>query len=136
MPGDIVIEYVGELINNTIADFREIEYDLRGFGDCYLFRVDSSTIVIFKYNINNLIILLFYQIDASKYGNLARFINYCCDPNCSAESKTIENNKHILLYAKKPILKGEEITYNYNFEYEEEKIQCRCGSVNCQGRLN
>ena len=75
-------------------------------------------------------------IDATKYVNLARFINHSCDPNCTAQSNEINGRKHILLYAKKYIKLGEEITYDYNFESETEKIQCRCGAPNCQGRLN
>jgi SET domain-containing protein len=48
----------------------------------------------------------------------------------------ILEKKHIILYAKRAIKAGEEITYDYNFECEEEKIQCRCGAIGCQGRLN
>lgn len=44
--GEIVIEYVGELITNKIADYREKEYNQRGFGDCYMFRLDQDYIVI------------------------------------------------------------------------------------------
>lgn len=44
-PGEIVIEYVGELITNKIADFREKEYNFKGFGDCYMFRLDKNQIV-------------------------------------------------------------------------------------------
>lgn len=43
--GDIVIEYVGEVISNKVADFREKEYNTRGFGDCYMFRADLDNIV-------------------------------------------------------------------------------------------
>ena len=118
-PGEIVIEYVGEMITNKIADYREIEYNERGFGDCYMFRFDADNI-----------------IDATKYGNLARFINHCCEPNCKAQCNVINGKKHILLLAKRFIKYGEEITYDYNFEVESEKIQCRCGAKNCRGRLN
>jgi hypothetical protein len=118
-PGEIVIEYVGEMITNKIADYREIEYNERGFGDCYMFRFDADNI-----------------IDATKYGNLARFINHCCEPNCKAQCNVINGKKHILLLAKRFIKAGEEITYDYNFEVESEKIQCRCGAKNCRGRLN
>ena len=118
-PGEIVIEYVGEMITNKIADYREIEYNERGFGDCYMFRFDADNI-----------------IDATKYGNLARFINHCCEPNCKAQCNEINGKKHILLLAKRYIKAGEEITYDYNFEVESEKIQCRCGAKNCRGRLN
>lgn len=44
-PGEIVIEYVGELITNKIADYREMEYNFKGFGDCYMFRLDKNQIV-------------------------------------------------------------------------------------------
>ncbi len=47
-PGQIVIEYVGELITNKIADFRETEYNFKGFGDCYMFRLDKNQIVKLK----------------------------------------------------------------------------------------
>jgi len=33
------------MITNKIADFREKEYNYKGFGDCYMFRVDSNNIV-------------------------------------------------------------------------------------------
>jgi hypothetical protein len=36
---------VGGLITNKIADFREKEYNLKGFGDCYMFRLDGDHIV-------------------------------------------------------------------------------------------
>lgn len=56
--GEIVIEYVGEVISNRMADFREKEYNLRGYEDCYFFRLDSTKIVF----INILIIRSMLQI--------------------------------------------------------------------------
>lgn len=44
-----------------VADMREKRYAQEGIGSSYLFRVDHDTI-----------------IDATKCGNLARFINHCC----------------------------------------------------------
>jgi hypothetical protein len=40
----------------------------------------------------------------------------------------VEGQKKIFIYAKKPILAGEELTYNYKFPLEEKKIPCNCGS--------
>jgi histone-lysine N-methyltransferase SETD1 len=40
-PLDIVIEYVGEIIKNEVADLREKSYLEKGIGDCYMFRVDD-----------------------------------------------------------------------------------------------
>ena len=56
---DMIIEYIGEKIRLKIADLRELEYEKQGIGSSYLFRV----------------------IDATKMGNLARFINHCCEVN-------------------------------------------------------
>lgn len=51
--GDMVIEYVGELIRQTVADRREKAYERSGIGSSYLFRVDEDLVV-----------------DATKKGNL------------------------------------------------------------------
>eukprot|EP00357_Protocruzia_adherens_P007259 CAMPEP_0115043120 /NCGR_PEP_ID=MMETSP0216-20121206/46675_1 /TAXON_ID=223996 /ORGANISM="Protocruzia adherens, Strain Boccale" /LENGTH=280 /DNA_ID=CAMNT_0002425371 /DNA_START=693 /DNA_END=1535 /DNA_ORIENTATION=- len=117
--GDIVIEYVGELIRDKVADKREIHYRRKGYGDCYMFRIDNDLIV-----------------DATRVGSMARYLNHCCDPNCSAKINAIDGQKHILIYANRVIKAGEELTYDYQFDVEAQKIYCRCGAPNCQGRLN
>nr|XP_033802521.1 histone-lysine N-methyltransferase SETD1A [Geotrypetes seraphini] len=116
---EMVIEYVGQNIRQVVADMREKRYALEGIGSSYLFRVDHDTI-----------------IDATKCGNLARFINHCCTPNCYAKVITIESQKKIVIYSKQPIGVNEEITYDYKFPIEENKIPCLCGTENCRGTLN
>ena len=69
-----------------------------GIGSSYLFRVDND-----------------YVIDATKKGNLARFINHCCEPNCYAEIIKVANQPKIVIYAKRNLHPGEEITYDYKF---------------------
>ena len=59
---EMVIEYVGEVVRQAVADERERRYEAAGVGSSYLFRVDHD-----------------YIIDATRNGNLARFINHCCD---------------------------------------------------------
>jgi histone-lysine N-methyltransferase SETD1 len=59
---EIVIEYVGEIIRQKVADLREKRYEASGIGSSYLFRIDKERI-----------------IDATKIGNIARLINHCCD---------------------------------------------------------
>ena len=58
----MVIEYVGQMVRPSVADSREKKYNEMGIGSSYLFRVDLETI-----------------IDATRYGNLARFINHSCN---------------------------------------------------------
>lgn len=65
---EMVIEYVGQMIRPVVADLRERKYNEMGIGSSYLFRVDLETI-----------------IDATRVGNLARFINHSCNVSCNAE---------------------------------------------------
>ena len=46
-------------------------------------------------------------------GGLARFINHCCDPNCYTKIVTVDNAKHILIFSKRAIPAGEELSYDY-----------------------
>lgn len=137
---EMVIEYVGQMIRPSLADHREQKYEQIGIGSSYLFRIDLETI-----------------IDATKCGNLARFINHSCNvsilnsimnnfvfnhtqtfsqPNCYAKIITIEQEKKIVIYSKQPIAVNEEITYDYKFPLEDEKIPCLCGAQGCRGTLN
>ncbi|KAH8295234.1 hypothetical protein KR018_009018 [Drosophila ironensis] len=116
---EMVIEYVGQMIRPVVADLRETKYEAIGIGSSYLFRIDMETI-----------------IDATKCGNLARFINHSCNPNCYAKVITIESEKKIVIYSKQPIGINEEITYDYKFPLEDEKIPCLCGAQGCRGTLN
>ncbi|XP_060534419.1 histone-lysine N-methyltransferase SETD1 isoform X2 [Cylas formicarius] len=116
---EMVIEYVGQMIRHSVADFREQKYEATGIGSSYLFRIDLENI-----------------IDATKCGNLARFINHSCNPNCYAKIITIESRKKIVIYSKQPIAVNEEITYDYKFPIEEDKITCLCGAATCRGTLN
>ncbi|KAI3372377.1 hypothetical protein L3Q82_022872, partial [Scortum barcoo] len=116
---EMVIEYVGQTIRQVIADMREQRYEEEGIGSSYLFRVDEDTI-----------------IDATKCGNLARFINHSCNPNCYAKIITVESQKKIVIYSRQPISINEEITYDYKFPIEETKIPCLCGADSCRGSLN
>jgi hypothetical protein len=118
---DMVIEYIGEIIRQKVADEREKRYQRMGIGSSYMFRIDDDAI-----------------IDATYSGNLARFINHSCDPNCYAQIITVESQKKIVIYSKRDIQVGEEITYDYKFpiEPEEFKIPCLCKSAKCRGTLN
>ncbi|KAM6954470.1 histone-lysine N-methyltransferase SETD1B-A-like [Aplochiton taeniatus] len=116
---EMVIEYVGQTIRQVMADMREKRYEDAGIGSSYLFRVDQDTI-----------------IDATKCGNLARFINHSCNPNCYAKIIAVESQKKIVIYSRQPIGVNEEITYDYKFPIEDEKIPCLCGADGCRGSLN
>ena len=103
-----------------------------------------------------------HVVDATISGGLARYINHCCDPNCIAETVSIEKDQFIVIIANKRIAKGDEVTnflnsfkfnftkifklifflakltYDYKFDFEDDsnKISCLCGSANCKKWMN
>jgi histone-lysine N-methyltransferase SETD1 len=95
-PKDIVIEYVGEKIRVPVADKREKYYEKLGVGDCYLFSLDND-----------------YIIDATFYGNKARYINHSCDPNLKSDKLVVNGETHIIFMANRFIESGEELTFDY-----------------------
>jgi len=116
---EMVIEYVGDVVRPLLSDIREKRYEKQGIGSSYLFRIDLD-----------------YVVDATKAGNLARFINHSCEPNCYAKVIKIDGESKIVIYSKQPIAIGEEITYDYKFPIEDEKIRCLCGEKSCRKYLN
>ncbi|GAB9473117.1 Histone-lysine n-methyltransferase [Globisporangium polare] len=118
--GQMIVEYQGQMIAQSVADERERFYEEKGIGSCYMFRLDDKTI-----------------IDATRVGNLARFINHSCDPKAFARVVTVEGNeKKIVIFAKRAIDAGDEVTYDYKFPIEDEAIRCDCSAPNCIGRMN
>lgn len=119
---EMIIEYVGERIRQPVAEMREIRYLKSGIGSSYLFRIDENTV-----------------IDATKKGGIARFINHCCEPSCTAKIIKVGGMKRIVIYALRDIAANEELTYDYKFEREidaEERLPCLCGAPSCKGFLN
>ena len=75
-------------------------------------------------------------IDPTKYGNMARFINHSCDPNCETRKWHIKGELCIGIFAKKDIKEDEELTFNYDFDLNKTRYQkCLCGAKNCRGYL-
>ncbi|KAB2019972.1 hypothetical protein ES319_D07G034200v1 [Gossypium barbadense] len=123
--GEMVVEYVGEIVGQHVADKRELEYlsgrKVQYKSACYFFRIDKEHI-----------------IDATRKGGIARFVNHSCLPNCVAKVISVKNEKKVVFFAERDIYPGEEITYDYHFNHEDEgkKIPCFCNSKNCKRFLN
>jgi len=99
-----IIDYAGELISNKQSESREDRY------------LSKGCIWVFRVNRN-------WSRDANVGGNIARFINHSCTPNCwiEVDGKT----KTIWVRAAKQIRKGQELVYDYNTE-GDKVIPCRC----------
>ncbi|UXI69449.1 SET domain-containing protein [Tahibacter amnicola] len=87
-----------------------------------------------------------YVLDASVEGNIARWINHSCDPNCRAvheEDPDGDKKKdRILIESIRPIRAGEELSYDYGITLGERQTRrlkqiwaCRCGAPNCTGTM-
>jgi len=49
-------------------------------------------------------------VDATLSGGLARYINHSCNPNCVAEIVEVERDLRIIIFAKRRISRGEEVS--------------------------
>jgi len=105
-----IVDYAGEKITSKDSSPREEAYLARGHIWCF--------------KLNNR-----WVIDAAVGGNIARFINHACKPNCY--SHIVDGT--IWIRAARSIRKGEELTYNYNTEGAAE-IPCRC-RPGCKNQL-
>jgi SET domain-containing protein len=97
-----IIDYAGELIRNSRSGAREARYLKQG--------------CIWVYRVNRT-----WSRDAAVDGNIARFINHACAPNCWTEVVDMT----IWIRASRRIEPGEELTYDYA-TVGDHTIQCRC----------
>ena len=118
--GEFIIQYVGELVRKRVSELREQRYESQGQDSSYLFRLDAH-----------------FVIDATYQGNVARFINHSCFPNCKSVTKyEYGQPKGVAIHALRDISKGEELTFDYKFDYEDDRskaIKCLCGAPNKPG---
>ncbi len=115
-----LIEYLGEVITNEEAD-RRYDDESMSRHHTFLFTLDNKRV-----------------IDGNSSGNIARYINHSCQPNCEA----VEEDGGIWIYAFRNIQPGAELTYDYSFEHigklteEDRKMYpCYCGSSKCRGTI-
>lgn len=97
-----IIDYAGELILNRDSAEREARY------------LDQGCIWVFRVNRR-------WSRDAAVNGNIARFINHSCTPNCWWEIV----DRTIWIRASRRIEPGEELTYDYA-TIGDHTIPCRC----------
>ena len=105
-----IIDYAGELVQNRDSTAREERY--LADGCIWVFRVNRR-----------------WSRDAAVGGNIARFINHACRPNCWWEIV----GTTIWIRASRAIAAGEELTYDYA-TIGDHTIPCRC-RPGCATRL-
>ncbi|XP_063392680.1 probable histone-lysine N-methyltransferase set-23 [Cydia fagiglandana] len=81
-------------------------------------------------------------VDPSELGNIGRYINHSCDPNCLIIPVRVDSPlPKLAIFSQVDIHPGSEITYNYgsnsfvNSQEVENRKKCLCGSNNCFGLM-
>ena len=78
-----------------------------------------------------------YIIDASKRGNLARFINHSCQPNSKVRKWVVNRITRLSITSLRQIQPYEEITINYfaTKSKGDPVFKCKCGTTNCKKNI-
>lgn len=79
------------------------------------------------------------NIDATKIGNVARFINHSCDGG-NLKAVLVRNSGSLLprlcFFASMDIAEDDELSFSYGeSRIKENGLPCFCGSANCVGVL-
>ncbi|KAK9384723.1 hypothetical protein V1515DRAFT_610755 [Lipomyces mesembrius] len=115
--GTFIYEYIGEVIDEVRFRRRMQQYDEDGIKHFYFMMLQKGEFV-----------------DATQKGCLARFCNHSCNPNCYVDKWAVKDKLRMGIFAKRDIIAGEEITFDYNVDrYGAQAQPCFCGEPNCIG---
>lgn len=113
------MQYVGEVfyVDSELGKKRQEMYK---HSTCtYMMRTDNGEV-----------------IDPTFQGNIARFINHSCDPNCVTRKWTVFKETMVGIFARKDIQENEELTFDYQFDsFKTPFTKCYCGTLKCKGFL-
>ncbi|XP_019877387.1 probable histone-lysine N-methyltransferase set-23 [Aethina tumida] len=123
--GTFICEYAGELIN-------EFEYKKR--FNSYKTRLKMNYVFCLNEHFGDKTVKTF--IDPTYYGNIGRYINHSCDPNCNLVIIRIDTTiPGLYVFANKDIPENCELTFNYGNVIPgncSNQTKCLCNSPNCQ----
>jgi SET domain-containing protein len=122
-----VVQYRGRILTHAQAN-RMYGNDTDG-GHTFLFTLNEK-----------------FLIDGGDGGNVARWINHSCAPNCQAwvveSSDGDPRRDRVMIETSRAIRAGEELTYDYGISLEERQTPrlkkiwaCRCGAKKCSGTM-
>ncbi|PQQ19862.1 histone-lysine N-methyltransferase SUVR3 [Prunus yedoensis var. nudiflora] len=132
--GRFVCEYAGELLTTKEARLRQQIYDELASGGHF-----SPALLVVREHLPSRKACLRYNIDATRVGNVSRFINHSCDGG-NLSTALVRSSGALLprlcFFASKDIKEDEELTFSYGEIRERSKgLQCFCGSSCCLGIL-
>ena len=121
-------EYVGELVPATTANSRLEELAKRAKHSTYMFELGPSFSNKKKRSAGER-----FYVDALKMGNLTRFINHSCEPNCAVHKVIVNDEPRLAIYTRKAIGAGTPLSISYNFDQSKPFAAwaCSCGAPTC-----
>lgn len=136
--GTKLIEYIGEYMK--MKAFKQ-QQDVTA----PIYAIETGTLSLIGLTAQRLSVLMTYVyclgaitgtgfvIDATRYGNQARFINHACYPNSRAEKWFVLNTPRIIIVANRDLQPNTEITINYGqLQAVSNSFVCLCGSPKCK----
>ena len=142
--GTLVIEYLGEVIDEN--EMRSRMHYQRTFTprdhDFYIMELNNGV-----------------YVDGKRKGNLSRFINHSCDPNCELVRWNVKGRTRIGIFALREIAPNEPLSYDYQVYHrsfgksipsahyillmssckfdtkESQAFKCHCGAESCRGTM-
>lgn len=131
--GNFVCEYAGEILSETEANLRYANNEKTNKMN-YIFSINEyfgeKRIKTF--------------IDPSMFGNIGRYINHSCEPNCKVIPIRVNNIiPHLCIFAVKDIEENTELTFDYGdgslgfepLQSNRNKKECLCFSEKCRKYL-
>ncbi|XP_047056592.1 histone-lysine N-methyltransferase SUVR3 [Lolium rigidum] len=129
-----VCEYAGEFLTTEETRRRQRLYDeLASAGKL------SPALLVIREHLPSGRSCMRVNIDATKVGNVARFINHSCDGG-NLQPVLVRSSGALLprlcFFAARDIAEGEEITFSYgDARLKTKGLPCFCGSSCCPGVL-
>nr|WDD38945.1 histone-lysine N-methyltransferase SUVR3 [Fagopyrum tataricum] len=132
--GQFVCEYTGELLTTKEARKRQDEYDRDSAAGLF-----SSALLVVREHLPSGKACFRINIDATRKGNIARFINHSCDGG-NLSTVIVRNSgaliPRVCFFTSRDIDKDEELSFSYgDTRQRPEGLKCLCGSSNCFGVL-
>ncbi|CAA0817459.1 Histone-lysine N-methyltransferase SUVR2 [Striga hermonthica] len=135
--GAFICEYVGEVVTiKELLERNEKNSNENNHTFSVVLDADWSSKPVLKENEA-------LCLDASFYGNIARFINHrCFDANLVGVPVEMESPDHhyyhLAFFATREINALDELTWDYGVEFDDRRLvkafECRCGSKFCRDR--
>lgn len=132
--GQFVCEYTGELLKSNEARTRQGVYDELSRSSRF-----ASALLVVREHLPSRKACFRINIDATRVGNVGRFINHSCDGG-NLSTVLVRNSgallPHVCLSASRDIHAGEELSFSYgDIRERADGLQCFCGSPCCFGIL-